>query len=204
MTKKQKNKKQKNMSGLLIPIIIILIIFAIFLLTTENKPTCGNKICDSDETCVSCPGDCGPCQTTTKTTLKPSPKTIETTSSGCSISSDCMWCGIDCIIKRKDVACIAVAPPKGYNCECVNGYCNKVQILINKTEIPNSCTDTDGGLKYNVKGTISGYYSDQPYTYTDTCTGDLLTEYYCYTTEYGYNFYNCVYASKKCVDGACV
>jgi len=204
MAKKQKNKKQKNVSLILPAIIIILVILTIFLLKTGNKPSCGNEICDSEETCVSCPGDCGSCQTTIETTLKTPPTTTETTLSGCSSSSDCMWCGIDCIIKRKDIACIAVAPPKGYNCECVNGFCNKVEIIINKTEIPDSCTDTDDGLKYNVKGTISGYYKNQPYTYTDSCNGDLLVEYYCLTTNYGYNYYNCLYASKKCIDGACV
>jgi hypothetical protein len=202
MVKKQKNKKRKDMSRFLIPILIILIIFAIFLLTVGNKPTCGNGICDSDESCVSCPGDCGSCQTTIETTEKITPKT--TILLECSVSSDCVWCGNDCIIKGTDIGCIAVAPPKGYSCECINGVCNIVQINKTVTVIPNSCTDTDGGFKYNVKGTISGYYSDQPYTYTDSCTGDMLTEYYCYTTEYGYNYYNCVYQGKKCIDGACV
>jgi hypothetical protein len=201
--KKQKSKKQKNMSMILLSIIIILVIFAILIVAIGNKPICGNDICDSDETCVSCPKDCGPCPTTTTVRTTP-PKITETTLSKCSSSSDCMWCGIDCIIKRKDIGCIAVAPPKGYNCECVNGFCNKVQIQISKTKTPDSCTDTDGGLQYYVKGTISGYYADQRYVYTDSCTGNLLTEYYCYTTNYGYSYYNCAYVGKKCIDGACV
>lgn len=202
MAKKQKNKKQKNMSLIPISIIVILIIFIIFLLKVGNKPICGNGICDSDETCLSCPQDCGSCPTTTTIiTTSIIPTTIL---SQCSSSSDCMWCGIDCIIKRENMVCVAVAPPKGYNCECVNGYCNKVEITVYGTENPDSCTDTDGGLKYNVKGTISGYYRNQAYTYTDSCTGDLLTEYYCLTTNYGYQYYNCLYAGKKCIDGACV
>jgi hypothetical protein len=71
------------------------------------------------------------------------------------------------------------------------------------TKMSDSCTDTDGGVKYDVQGTVSGYHLGQPFSKTDFCTGDLLTEYYC-LTYYGHKDYNCAYAGKKCIDGACV
>jgi hypothetical protein len=74
---------------------------------------------------------------------------------------------------------------------------------ITTTKISDSCTDSDGGLKYYVKGTVSGYHLGAPFSKTDFCTGDTLTEYYC-LTYYGDRNYNCAYAGKKCVDGACV
>lgn len=74
---------------------------------------------------------------------------------------------------------------------------------VTTTKIPDSCSDSDGGVKYNVKGTVSGYYLGKPYSHTDFCTGDLLTEYFC-SAYYGRKYYNCVYTGKKCIDGACV
>ena len=71
------------------------------------------------------------------------------------------------------------------------------------TKIPDSCSDTDGGVKYDVQGTVSGYHLGKPYSHTDFCTSDVLTEYYC-LIYYGDKIYNCVYASKKCINGACV
>jgi len=74
---------------------------------------------------------------------------------------------------------------------------------VTTTKMPDSCNDTDGGLNYYVQGTVSGYYLNKPFSHTDFCTGDVLTEYYC-LTYYGKMEYNCVYAGKKCVNGACV
>jgi hypothetical protein len=74
---------------------------------------------------------------------------------------------------------------------------------ITTTKITDSCTDTDGGVKYDVQGTVSGYHLGNPFSYTDYCINDLLKEYYC-LTYYGTKEYNCAYAGKKCVDGACV
>ena len=75
---------------------------------------------------------------------------------------------------------------------------------VTTTTMPDSCNDTDGGVKYDVKGTISGYFLGKPYSYTDYCNSDSLIEYYCLATHYWHVDYNCAYAGKKCVDGACV
>ncbi len=74
---------------------------------------------------------------------------------------------------------------------------------VTTTTMPDSCTDTDDGVKYDVKGTVSGYHLGKPFSQTDFCTGDTLTEYYC-LTYYGHINYNCAYAGKKCLDGTCV
>ncbi|MFH1916802.1 MAG: hypothetical protein ABIJ21_06070 [Nanoarchaeota archaeon] len=45
---------------------------------------------------------------------------------------------------------------------------------------PNSCSDTDGGINLPVLGTVSGFYINQTYNYTDFCVdSDQLYEYYC-------------------------
>ena len=42
------------------------------------------------------------------------------------------------------------------------------------------CLDTDGGIVYEVQGTISGVsVGGLPYTYSDACNGDIITEWYC-------------------------
>jgi cysteine-rich repeat protein len=61
------------------------------------------------------------------------------------------------------------------------------------------CTDTDGGKNYNVKGTAKSSCSSQ--TYTDTCNGNYLKEYYC---SGGYVTHVSNYCSYKCQNGACV
>jgi len=77
-----------------------------------------------------------------------------------------------------------------YNCKnigpdytCSNGRCY---------QIPNSCSDTDGGFKPLVKGTISGYQNGQTYSHTDYCiSGTTLKEYSCSGTFPGNSTYNC-------------
>jgi len=70
-----------------------------------------------------------------------------------------------------------------------------------------SCTDTDGGINYDVKGTV--FYTDAngiKGNMTDTCTGynnEYVIEYYCDTAS-GYNYkvsqYKCPYG---CENGVC-
>ena len=198
-------KKRKNVAVSIIAIIILVILAVVLITGTGNKPYCSNGNCEDEETCLSCPQDCGSCPTTTTIKITTTIPPTTTIISKCYSNSDCMWCGENCIVKRNDIECIAIAPPEGYTCECVNGVCTKVKISTTTTvKIPDSCNETDGGLKWDVQGTISGYFLGKPYNYTDFCTSDTLTEYYCLGTHYWHMDYNCEYASKKCVDGACV
>jgi hypothetical protein len=99
---------------------------------------------------------------------------------------------------------------------CVNGACVQQTTIptttvattsIITTTIPNSCSDTDGGMIYGVKGTVSGYYNSQIYSNTDFCSGStgVLVEYYCSAGRSFNTAYNCVgNSTTACVDGACI
>ncbi len=70
---------------------------------------------------------------------------------------------------------------------------------------PDSCSDTDGGIDYPTYGTVSGYYSSNPYSYDDLCNGTILTEFYCSGDQYDLTSYDCTSgAYNACVDGECV
>jgi len=69
----------------------------------------------------------------------------------------------------------------------------------------NTCSDTDGGIVYTVKGTASGYRNTLPYNFTDVClSGTMLMERYC-SGLYMYNqTKNCLdNVTTQCLDGAC-
>ncbi|MDP4039488.1 MAG: hypothetical protein Q8P57_02825 [Candidatus Pacearchaeota archaeon] len=72
------------------------------------------------------------------------------------------------------------------------------------------CEDTDGGINYEVKGTVTDRNSNNA-VYTDFCItsgtsgdvvlqGGVVREHYCGEHNYNYEFYNC---PNGCVDGAC-
>lgn len=82
----------------------------------------------------------------------------------------------------------------GYTCS--NGKC--VAVTQNIT-----CTDSDGGLDYYVKGivtdSINGIYTDECYT---LATGEVgIIEKYCENASENEHFYECPYG---CEDGACI
>lgn len=97
-----------------------------------------------------------------------------------------------------------------FNCSagCSSGKCNAV---INQTN--NTCTDSDGGIVTNIKGTVSGYENNKPYSYTDTCLDSTyVKEYYCSFSKPTYNEYSCVgsggnstgNSTTSCLNGACI
>lgn len=80
-----------------------------------------------------------------------------------------------------------------YKC-CTNNITLPIQNRDNIT-----CTDSDSGRIYFVKGSIKNQYNQ---IYTDNCTNNTLKEWYCDQYGYGANeYYNC---PNGCKDGACV
>jgi len=73
---------------------------------------------------------------------------------------------------------------------------------------PQTCTDSDGGWNYGVKGTAVGFTgSGQPYNGTDTCSdSDFITEYACDESNVVSRYRLCSEQlfNTECVDGACV
>ncbi|MEM7824972.1 MAG: endo alpha-1,4 polygalactosaminidase [Candidatus Aenigmatarchaeota archaeon] len=63
-----------------------------------------------------------------------------------------------------------------------------------------SCSDTDGGINTNLKGTVSGYYHGRSYNYTDYCINNIINEYYCDGNRWRVGQYNCPYG---CSNGMC-
>jgi len=72
--------------------------------------------------------------------------------------------------------------------------------------VPNSCSDSDGGLVYTTKGAVSGYSSGYYYNIADFCRSDSgITEYYCQGTKYkSVTAANCSGSTPNCVCGACI
>jgi len=80
--------------------------------------------------------------------------------------------------------------------------------IITTTVPPNSCSDTDGGLVYTIKGTVSGLSNGVPYSYTDYCQATNSTwilEYYCVGSDWDAQWHDCAgNVTTTCSDGACV
>ncbi len=62
------------------------------------------------------------------------------------------------------------------------------------------CHDTDGGINFYTKGTVSGISDDFFFTYTDYCEGDVLTEFYCQNNDLKNITFEC---ENGCSDGRC-
>ena len=86
------------------------------------------------------------------------------------------------------------------------GYVAQVYALVDYSLIPNSCSDTDSGANYTVQGTVSGYYYDNEYNYTDYCVSNAtLMEYLCSGDKSANSIYDCTTnGTTSCYDGACI
>ncbi len=89
---------------------------------------------------------------------------------------------------------------------CVNGACSG--------DMP-PCSDSDGGVNYNVKGTATGISSSSggEASRTDYCLSGgsfppgsvFVMETYCNINNYlDEHYYDCAKIGKECIDGACV
>jgi hypothetical protein len=89
----------------------------------------------------------------------------------------------------------------GYAWNCSNGKCYN----STPTTIPNSCSDTDGGYNGTVKGSLTGYNSGLPYTYTDYCSDSTtVREYYCVGTTPASSGLSCLSIGYlSCSNGVC-
>ncbi|MBU0898641.1 MAG: hypothetical protein KJ613_02385 [Nanoarchaeota archaeon] len=97
---------------------------------------------------------------------------------------------------------------------CGDGTCNgdetceTCSIDCGECPIPNSCSDTDGGITTYTIGTVSGYYNEEPYEYTDFCSDEMtLREYYCVNGQWNSMYYTCQGYNESgvtCMDGACI
>ncbi len=105
--------------------------------------------------------------------------------------------------KVKELFCNedGVAEPYLYKCPngCKDGAC------IGEAEEAKFCHDTDGGLNYYVKGTVSqienDYATGEIFSIDDSCDGDKLTEWICEDDKIEDEYYNCPHG---CKNGACI
>lgn len=104
-----------------------------------------------------------------------------------------------------DTGC--ASPSDGDETDCGDGVCEGPEDYQNcpaDCPIPDSCSDTDGGIIYNTAGTVSGYQGGSPYSNDDSCNGTQLTEWYC-SLNTPYNTpYDCAVNQTVCTDGRCV
>jgi hypothetical protein len=85
---------------------------------------------------------------------------------------------------------------------CVNGACSN-----ESSSNQSSCSDTDGGFNISMQGTVFGNYGNYsnstPFNFTDFCTENNLTEYYCTGFLPANSSFACPNQSGICSNGAC-
>jgi hypothetical protein len=85
------------------------------------------------------------------------------------------------------------------NATIKDGFSNVFSIVSQTT---NSCTDSDSGKNYFVKGITSDTFHKTESPTSDFCSGNYLYEYYCpsSTSSWNFNYYLC---PNGCENGAC-
>jgi hypothetical protein len=85
--------------------------------------------------------------------------------------------------------------PFQFDCSTENKICSGGKCITPTT----TCTDSDGGKVYDVKGTVTVGST----TYTDECITGFLIEYFCNNNINQYEGYQCP-SGQSCSNGACV
>ncbi|MDO8740272.1 MAG: LamG-like jellyroll fold domain-containing protein [Candidatus Woesearchaeota archaeon] len=69
-----------------------------------------------------------------------------------------------------------------------------------------TCTDSDGGMNYYVRGFVNGIWSDGDFAnnQSDVCGGTILNEYYCNKNISNYVLTSVYTCTNGCSDGACI
>jgi len=179
------------------------------------NPYCPDGVCESGETCSNCPQDCGACPPVCGNGICENGETCSSCQQDCGCQS-----GYTCINNTCQQQCICGAWANG---ACNAGGCTNQrqqtrtctpsgcgitsQCVADSSCVtyPNFCSDSDGGAVYTTMGTVSGYRSNYPYSYTDYCVGNLtLVEYYCSGTTPLNTTFNCyTNTTSHCYSGAC-
>ena len=76
-----------------------------------------------------------------------------------------------------------------------------LQPRVKQGIVSSSCTDTDGGVNYYVKGSTYGTAYGVAFYNNDSCSSNMLTEYYCSGVQSMSTSYNC--GTIGCSNGAC-
>ena len=145
-----------------------------------GSTTCGVGACQRTSTCVNDAVSCTP--------GIPINETCNSVDDNCNGAIDdglgTTTCGVGACqrtlqncVNGQTQTCIPGTPT---NETCGDSIDNDCDGLTDEGCITNSCSDTDGGFKPAVQGTVSGLLNGTSYSFTDTCTSNnTLREYYC-------------------------
>ncbi|MDP1695291.1 MAG: hypothetical protein Q8L29_00055 [archaeon] len=174
--------------------------------------TCGDGKCEGSETCSSCVGDCGACVTpSVKETV-----TCEFWNNDAMTLQECLSSNTAFSCDGKTECNVAVEGTNGEKLSWKSTCGDTAYTTIDGTNekisfdcsIP-SCTDSDGGKDYYIKGTTAGLLwatsstvTKEDYCITEGEKAGRLAEYYCQDNLVVSDSYACPFGSL-CEDGAC-
>ena len=126
----------------------------------NDESNCGDNVCEGGESSSTCTQDCGmPVTECNDEVDNDNDGSVDLADAGCSDSSD------------------------NDESNCGDGVCEPHESSSSCTAdcgIPDSCSDSDGGISPSIQGTVSGYDNGQQYSNTDACIDSkFLNENYC-------------------------
>lgn len=175
--------------------------------TGITAPSCGNRVIDAGEQCDDGnrkPGDgcnsackketCGDGIVTPslgeECDTKQLPTNREQPYEGCDASCKITYCGDGVVQSELKETC---DDRNGVNGDGCSALCQKEQGI-------STCSDTDGGMRTDVAGTVSGTFNGNAYSSSDMCEGTSVVEYYCNGVSAARVLEKC---ANGCENGAC-